>query len=106
MSQDALILIRSELRERIDRIAAWAVHDSPAAMHAQVEGIRREARRHGMSEVTELAAHLAHTLTIGHPGPSLSTYVELMRDAVDCAGHHQDAGAVYMAALSNRMGIA
>lgn len=103
MSHDAMMMIRSDLIQRIDAIAAAAGKMSLAILCEQIDAIRRIARQHRL-DVVEGLASLIETATAYHGhGPVILSYLDLMRDAVASEAQDRQAQASYAAALSLRL---
>ena len=104
MQHDAMMIVRSGLRQRIDAIAAQQGHISLSRICEQVDLIRLDARTYGLEPVARLASTLETTLATDGLGPVILSYLDLMRDAVECEDNGPEAITVYMAALSTRLG--
>lgn len=103
MQSEALNMVRSGLKSRIDSLA---LHPSGIAlphMCDQIEAIRREAHRFGLEPLERLASTLGGALALHGVEPVIHSYLDLMRDAVDCEDCGPDASATYLAALSLRV---
>jgi hypothetical protein len=104
MHYDALNIVRSGLRTRIDAIAAQQGHISLSRICEQIDHIRHDARAHGLEPVERLASTLESALAKGGLGPVLLSYLDLMRDAVECEDNSAETSTAYLAALSLRLG--
>jgi len=103
MSHDAMMMIRSDLVDRIDGIAAASSKIGLAALCEQIDAIRRIARLHRL-DVVEGLASLIETATAYHGhGPVILSYLDLMRDAVTSEAQDSHAQAAYAATLSLRL---
>jgi hypothetical protein len=103
MSHDAMMMIRSDLIRRIDAIADAANKIGLVTLCDQIDTIRRIAHQHGLEAVSSLAS-LIETATAYHGhGPVILSYLDLMRDAVACEAHDNNARATFTAALSLRL---
>lgn len=104
MQQDAMGIVRTGIRQRIDAIAAQQGHISLSRICEQVDMIRLDARAHGLEPVARLASTLETTLATDGLGPVILSYLDLMRDAVECEDNGPETITAYMAALSTRLG--
>lgn len=104
MQRDAMTIVRSGLRNRIDAIAAERGHISLSRICEQIDLIRHDARAHGLEPLEQLASTLESALARHGMGPVILSYLDLMRDAVECEDSSQEASTAYLAALSMRFG--
>jgi len=104
MHYDALGTVRSGLKSRIDAIAAEHGHISLPQICEQLDRIRHDARAHGLGPVERIASTLETALATDSLGPVLLSYLDLMRDAVECEDSSPEASTTYLAALSMRIG--
>ena len=104
MQYDAMTIVRSGLRQRIDAIAAQQGHISLSRICEQVDMIRHDARAYGLEPVARLASTLETALAIDGMGPVILSYLDLMRDAVECEDNNPETTSTYLAALSTRLG--
>ena len=104
MQHDVMAIVRSGIRQRIDAIATQQGHISISRICEQVDLIRHDARAYGLEPVARLASTLGTTLATDGLGPVILSYLDLMRDAVECEDSSSDAATAYMAALSSRLG--
>ncbi|MCB2014887.1 MAG: hypothetical protein R3E11_12215 [Sphingobium sp.] len=104
MHHDAMGVVRSGLKNRIDTIAMQQGHISLSQICEQIDLIRHDARAYGMMPVERLASMLESALSQGGLGPVLLSYLDLMRDAVECEDNSPEASTAYLAALSLRIG--
>tara|TARA_R110000787_G_scaffold246377_1_gene352137 strand:+ start:1729 stop:2046 length:318 start_codon:yes stop_codon:yes gene_type:complete len=104
MHYDALNIVRSGLKNRIDAIAAQQGHISLPRICEQIDLIRHDARAYGLEPVERLASTLESALAQGGLGPVLLSYLDLMRDAVECEDNSPESSTAYLAALSLRLG--
>lgn len=104
MKHDAMMVVRSGLRNRIDAIAAQQGHISLSRICEEIDIIRHDARVYGLAPVERLASTLESALAVGGLGPVILSYLDLMRDAVECEDATPEASTAYLAALSLRMG--
>lgn len=104
MHYNAMDIVRSGLRQRIDAIAAQRGHISLPRICEQIDMIRLDAHAHGLEPVARLASTLETMLATDGLGPVILTYLDLMRDAVECEDNGPEATSAYLAALSTRIG--
>jgi hypothetical protein len=104
MPREAMMMIRSELIRKIDAIAAAAGKISLAAMLEQMDAIRRTARQYGMDAVEGVASMIETAAAYHGHGPVILSYLDLMRDAVDCEDQGVHARTTYTAAVALRLG--
>jgi len=104
MRHDAMLMIRTDLLNRIDAIAAQTGHVTLARLAQEVDHIRHVARAYGLEPLERLASTLETALAFdGHSAVILS-YLDLMRDAAGCEEVGPEVSAAYLAALSLRVG--
>jgi hypothetical protein len=103
MSHDAMLMIRSDLIQRIDAIAAAPGKIRLAPLCEQIDAIRRIARQHGLEAVESLASMLETATAYHGHGPVILSYLDLLRDAVDCNEQGDEVRAAYTAAMSLRL---
>ncbi|CAN5431550.1 hypothetical protein BH10PSE12_BH10PSE12_37950 [soil metagenome] len=104
MKYDAMLMVRTDIVNRIDSLAAQRGHLSLARTCEEVDGIRHIARTYGLEPVERLASMLESALALDGHGPVVLSYLDLIRDAASCTAAGPDASAAYVAALSLRMG--
>jgi len=104
MRHEAMTIVRSGLRQRIDAIAAQQGHISLSRICEQIDMIRHDARAYGLEPVARLASTLETTLATDGLGPVILPYLDLMRDAVECEDNGPETISAYLAALSARLG--
>lgn len=104
MNKDAMIVVRSDLLNRIDAIASQSGHLKLAALCEQVDAIRHIARVYQLQPVEQMASTLESALAMDGHGAMILSYLDLMRDAVDCDSVGPQVSSAYLAAMSLRMG--
>ncbi|HEX7820119.1 MAG TPA: hypothetical protein VF463_05810 [Sphingobium sp.] len=104
MPHGAMMMIRSDLIRRIDAIAAATGKMSLAGLLEQVDAIRRIARQHSLDAVESLASMIETATAYHGHGTVIFSYLDLMRDAVDCEDQGSHVRTAYTAALSLRLG--
>ena len=100
---DALMQVRAQLCDRIDRIASEMAHLSPSQLACQIDELRRTARDHGMLPLEELARGLESALSGSEGGVMVLPFLESMRDAVGCERIDAAAAQSYLAAVNQRL---
>lgn len=104
MQQEAMAMVRSGLKSRIDAIAARPTGIGLSHLCEQIDSIRFDAQRYGLEPLERLASTLGSALAMHGLGPVILSYLDLMRDAVECEEGGTDASTTYLAALSTRLG--
>ena len=104
MKHDAMLVIRADVVNRIDAIAAQRGHIRLSTMCEEVDHIRHVARSYGMEPLERLASMLESALALDGHGPIVLSYLDMMRDAAVCDDARPQASTAYMAAMSLRMG--
>lgn len=104
MKYDAMLMVRADIQNRIDGIAAQRGHLSLPRMCEEVDGIRHLARTFGLEPVERLASMLESALALDGHGPVILSYLDLMRDAAGCEEVGPEISSTYLAAMSLRMG--
>lgn len=104
LAQDALGAARNDLANRIDTLARACSTMRMSQLLDQVETIRSRAHQYGLEPLERLAGTLETALAFRGHAPIVYSYLDLMRDAVDCDANGPDVSAAYLAALSLRVG--
>lgn len=104
MNRNAMMLVRSDLLDRIDALASQSSHLKLAQLCEQVDAIRHIARVYGLSLVEQMAGTLESALAFDGHGAMILSYLDLMRDAVGCETAGSHVNAAYLGAMSLRMG--
>ena len=81
MRQDATLVIRADILRRIDALAAQRGHLSVPRIHDEVDQIRHIARSFHFDAVEGLADTLQSVLSVNGHGPTVLSYLDLMREA-------------------------
>lgn len=103
MKYDALLMVRTDILNRIDALAAQRGHLSVARICEEVDQIRHIARAYGLVPVERLASTLESALATGGHGPTVLSYLDLMRDAAGCVEVGPEVNTAYLAAASVRL---
>ena len=104
MRHDAMLMIRTDLLNRIDALAGQCGHVKLARLCAEVDTIRRTARTYGLEPLERLATKLETALAFDGKGAVIHSYLDLMRDAAGCEDARPEVASTYLAALSLRLG--
>ncbi|MDX3900544.1 MAG: hypothetical protein QHC40_08575 [Sphingobium sp.] len=83
MRHDATLAIRADLLRRIDALAAQRGHLSVPRIHDEIDQIRHIARGFHFDAVEELAGTLQSLLSIHGHGPTILSYLDLIRAAAE-----------------------
>ena len=70
----------------------------------QIDIIRHDARAYGLEPLERIASTLESALARHGLGPVILSYLDIMRDAVECEDSSPEASTTYLAALSLRIG--
>jgi hypothetical protein len=97
-NRDAMMVVRSELFDRVDRLRQVSASRSPADFDRRLEGIISLAGAYGLRPVARLAEALRDE---GGPAP---LYLERMRDAIRCERADDEAAQAMLASVSIRLG--
>jgi len=103
MRHDPMIMVRSDLLRRIDGLADQCGHISLARMAQEVDAIRHIARVYGLEPLERLSGTLESALGFHGGGAIILSYLDLMRDAVDCNQVGPEVSTAYLAAVSLRV---
>ena len=103
INQDALLTIRAQLCDRIDRIAQELSHVPAARLVQQVDDIRRTARDYGMAVVADLAHALESAMARSDGAITILPYLDAMRDATGCESADPAIANAYLASVSQRL---
>ena len=104
MHHDAMNMVRSGLRARIDALAAQGGTITLPRICEQIYIIRHDARAYGLEPLERIASTLESALARHGLGPVILSYLDIMRDAVECEDSSPEASTTYLAALSLRIG--
>ena len=97
-NRDAMMVVRAELCDRLERLRALAGRASANEFEVRIEGIRSLAGAYGLNPV----ARLAEALQRG--GAPRALYYERMRDAIGCERDDDAAAEAMLASVSVRLG--
>jgi hypothetical protein len=103
MNQDALLTVRAQLCDRIDRIAEHVGRTPSGRLAQEIDDIRRQARDYGLAAVADLAHGLESALARSEGAITVLPYLELMRDAVGCDPLDAQASQTFLAMVNQRL---
>ena len=95
--RDAMMVVRSELYDRLDQLKCVSGRASNADFDRRLEGIISLAGAYGLRPVAWLAQALREG---GGPAP---LYLERMRDAIRCERADEEAAQAMLASVSVRL---
>ena len=96
-NRDAMMVVRSELYDRLDQLKRVSGRASNADFDRRLEGIISLAGAYGLRPVARLAEALREG---GGPAP---LYLERMRDAIRCERADEEAAQAMLASVSVRL---
>ena len=102
--QDAMMLVRADLCERLERLRRLAAQRQQARCDDTIAGIRELARAYGLSPVVNVATALEQAMhRSDSAGPCQSAlYLERLQDAIGCSRFDEEASAALIASVSVR----
>ena len=103
INQDALLLVKAQLCERIDRIAEGLSHFPAAHLVQQIDDIRRTARDYGMTAVADIAHGLESAMAQSEGAITVLPYLEAMRDATGCENADASISVAFLASVNQRL---
>lgn len=107
MEQDAMMLVRADLCERLDLLRTLAGRASARDFTESVESIRRLAAAYGMAPVVALAEALERAVgergARGHRDCPTALYLSRLQDAIGCERLDAAAGEAMLASVSVRL---
>ena len=95
--RDAMMVVRSELYDRLDQLNRLSGRASNADFERRLEGIISLAGAYGLRPVARLGEALRQG---GGPAP---LYLERMRDAIRCERADEEAAQAMLASVSVRL---
>jgi hypothetical protein len=103
---DAMMLVRSELCDRLDALKRGGSRMSPGAFAGQVAGMRALAASYGLTPVVRLAQALERA--VGQSGTDLrrcptALYLSRLGDAIGCDRLDEGASEALLASVSVRL---
>ncbi|MBV8685691.1 MAG: hypothetical protein JOZ90_12660 [Alphaproteobacteria bacterium] len=107
VEQDAMMLVRADLCERLDLLRALALRTSARDFNESVESLRRLAAAYGMAPVVALAEALERAVAEGgrrgHRDCPTALYLSRLQDAIGCERLDSAAGEAMLASVSVRL---
>lgn len=103
INQDALLTIKAQLSDRIDRIAEQIGHMPAGRLTHEIDDIRRMARDYGFQAVADLAHALESAMAQSEGSVTVLPYLDSMRDAVGCDALDDSTGASFLAVVNQRL---
>lgn len=103
LGQDARMLVKADLCQRIDRLAYEVAHITPARLAVAVDGIRRTARDHDMRVLADLARGLENAIGASGGATVVLPFLEAMSDAVGCDSADPGIAQSYLASVGLRL---
>ena len=100
---DAMMLVRADLCERLERLQAMSRRMSEADFAQALSSIRTVAGAYGLSPVVRLAEAFDRALAEAGPCPR-GLYLDRLRDAVGCDRLDDQASQAMLASISVRLG--
>jgi hypothetical protein len=103
---DAMMLVRSELCERLEGLERGAARLTARAFVVQVQGMRALAASYGLIPVVRVAQALERA--VGEGGRNLrrcptGLYLARLKDAIGCERIDEDASEALLASVSVRL---
>jgi hypothetical protein len=96
-NREAMMVVRAELSDRLDRLRRLSTHPAGPDFGRGVQDIRLLALAYGLGPVARLAEALER------PGSgSIDLYMERLRDAIGCERVDDDAAQAMLASVSVR----
>ena len=99
---DAMMLVRAELCERLDRIQRFSRRQSGREFTESVDSIRRLAAAYGLTPVVRLADAMERAAV--ESGCPTALYLDRLHDAIGCGRTDEQAGEAMIASVSVRLG--
>ncbi len=103
LGTDARAIVRIELTDRIDRIAAELPHMTTATLAFAIDDIRRTATSHDLRPLAALARGLENALAESHGTYVVLPYLEAMSDAVACESIDPAIASALLASVGLRI---
>ncbi len=103
VNQDALMTVKAQLCERIDRIAGEVGHMSAARIAGEVDGIRRTATDYGIDSIADLAHALESAMAQSGSVMAIHSYLDAMRAATECERIDHATASQFMASVGQRL---
>jgi hypothetical protein len=102
---DAMMLVRAQLCERLERLRTLTGQRNALDFDVAVAGIRQLAASYAMGPVVQLAEALERGDRLGEGGPGpRALYLDRLEDAIGCVRLDEAAGQAMIASVSVRLG--
>ena len=101
--QDAIMLVRADLCERLAVIRTLSKRLSARDFADNVEGLRRIAAAYGLIPVVRLAEALERAAADGEACPT-ALYLARLQEAIGCERLDEEASQAFLASVSVRLG--
>ena len=106
--QDAMLLVRAELCDRLATLSDLAGRLGPADFTARVETIRTLAAAYGLTPVARLAEALERAIGASNPTDvracPTALYLARLQDAIGCDSVDERTSEALIASVSVRLG--
>jgi hypothetical protein len=102
--QDAMMLVRADLCDRLDSLKILARRLSPREFTESLESMKRLAAAYGLTPVVRLADALERAVAEEGRGCSHSLYLGRLQDAIGCEPLDEEASEALIASVSVRFG--
>jgi hypothetical protein len=103
MGNDARLVVKGELSNRIDRLARELPHMSSSSLAFAIDDIRRTATNHDLRPLAELARGLENAISESSGATMVLPFLEAMSDAVTCDSIDPAVAASFLASVSLRL---
>ncbi len=100
--QDAMLLVRADLCERLEAIRSLGA-DRAGNVAMELTRIRTLAAAYGLEPVVRLADAWRHAADCAPGGAAAALYLDRLRDAIGCARLDDDASEALLASVSVRL---
>ena len=101
---DAMLLVRAELCDRLDSLQSLSRRRSARDFAASVDAIRTIAAAYGLIPVVRLAEALERAVCESNVGCPKSLYLGRLHDAIGCERLDEQASQAMLASVSVRLG--
>lgn len=100
--QDAMMVVRADLCERLEALRALATRSSGREFTESVQSLRRLAAAYGLTPVVRLAEAMEHAAADSSACPA-SLYLSRLQDAIGCERLDEQASEAMLASVSVRL---
>lgn len=102
-SGEGLMLVRAELRDRLDMLERRLARRGPLGGESLATGIAGLAAEYGLLPVQRLAEGLAVALGEGGRDAAVQPWLERLADAIGCESVDEQAGTSWLASVWVRL---